>query len=89
MQRWFTDPISLQIMMTVSELALKWMLSIPFFWFRVPCSKIVVPRTSRCPDSLYFGRISDDFRSQLPLGLLVCHLSYVQVFSDPGPTKTV
>ena len=58
-RRWFTDSISLQFMLTVPGLALKCILSFLHCYLRVPCSKIVVPRTTRCLDSVYCFRILD------------------------------
>ena len=40
------DPISQQIMLMDSVLELRWMLSFPSFGVRVPCSRMVVPRTT-------------------------------------------
>ena len=55
-QKWFTDSINLQIMLTVSVLALKWMLSFSLFCLRVvPCSEILVPTRTGRPASLYVG----------------------------------
>ena len=47
-----TDSISLQIMLTDCSLLLKWMLALFNVDLRVPCSKMVVPGSSRWPHAL-------------------------------------
>ena len=75
MLRWFTDSISLQTVLTVSGLALKWVPSFIFPSLRVPCSKLVVPGTTGCPDSSLFkstrGFFCPNCRSDLRIAIVI------------------
>ena len=83
-QSWFDDSINLQIMLTVSWLALTWMFSVPVF-----C--LSVSRSLWCQE-----RLGDEILCICEESAMLCgpscrsvcrssHLSYFHVFSDPGP----
>ena len=79
---------SLQIMLTLSGLTLKWMLCFPFTCLRVTCSKNCGTKNDWVSEFFVFvGQICEALLSQLPFGLLFSHLSYFEVFSDPGRRK--